>query len=181
MGQRVERDTTTPYAADAWLRVRHAGEAGVPLDADDLDGHNWLHDHLRIPVNTAPPLFGPGDEQVLALARVRCPDCRAVVAVVNALDARRRGGELVYEGLTQHSPVTPGEPMRQVYVVLGAPGDLRGRLPITRPREALTTCRAHGILSMKAEKLVREGQRALSALDAGREQRQPIVTARPVR
>ena len=146
MGQRVERDTTITYAADAWLRVRHAGEAGVPLDPDDLDGHNWLYDHLQIPVNDAPALFGPGDGRLLALARVRCSDCRASVAVVNALDARPRGGTVVYDVLTQHPPAVPRGPMRQVYVVLGAPGDPRGRLPIARPSKVLTTCRAHGLL-----------------------------------
>jgi hypothetical protein len=83
--------------------------------------------------------------------------------------------------LTQHPPTVPDGPMRQVYVVLGAPGDPRGRWPIARPSKLLTTCWAHGLLTVKAGQLMREGQRALAALDAGTEQRQPIVTARPVR
>jgi hypothetical protein len=181
VAQRVERETTLPYRLAAGHRALSACAAGVPVDPDDLDALNFLHDHLQIPVNNAPALFRPGDGQVLALARVRCSECRAVVAVVNALDARPRRGPLVYEALTSHRPSQPGGAMRQVYVVLGAPGNTRGRPPIPRPTTVLTTCRAHGVLTVPAGKLLGEAQRALSALDADREQRQPIVTARPMR
>jgi hypothetical protein len=179
VGQRVERDTALTYQFAAAGRALRACIEGVPVDPADLDAHNWLYDHLQVPINDAPALFGNGDEQVLAL--VRCGRCRAVVGELHAQDARRRGGPLVYDVLTQHPPTTPGGPVRQVYVVLGAPGDPAGRPPIPRPATVLTTCRAHGLLSVSAEKLVGEGQRVLSALKAGTGQRQPVITARPVR
>jgi hypothetical protein len=186
MVQRVTRSQTITHTIAEEFRAQRTAEAAAAPDPADVGALTAIYGQLFEMVNDSPPLVRAGDQQLLALTRVWCGPCRRAsrrrgkpVAVVKAIDARPRGGPIIFVLQTQHPGPASGDPWRQAPVVLGAPGDDLGRVETPCPKSALTWCRAHGPLVVKIDSLLYETRRALQQVIAGGRGRQGSVIARP--
>jgi hypothetical protein len=188
MGQRVKRSPTITHTIDDEFRAQRAAGAAEAADPTDAGALTAVEAQLFEMVNDSPPLFRPwdGDQEVLAVARVWCGSCLQAgrrrgraVAVAKAMDARHRGGAVVFSLLTQRPGAAPADPWPLVPVVLGVPGDDLGRMATPCPETALTWCRAHGRLVVKTDALLHEARRGLQGEIAGEHGRQGSVTAWP--
>jgi hypothetical protein len=186
MGQRVARSPAATHTTADEFRAQRAAEAASTAEPADAGALTALYGQLLEMVNDSPPLVRAGDQRVGGLVRGWCGPCRKAsgrrgspVAVVDVMDAQRRGGPVIFVLLTQRPPAGSGDAWRQVPVVLGAPGDDQGRPVTPCPDTALTWCRAHGRLLLITDRLLYEARGALQHELAGHRGRQGSVTAWP--
>lgn len=162
MGQHVERSSQHTFRARAALNAAF----GMPIDADDLDGHTAAYDLLREPLNSSPAIIKSGDTRLGPLVVCFCQQCGARVAAAFLDDGRARGGSVVYHLMTQHPAA---EQWREVPVVLSAPEDTeRGRPALRCNPTAVTHCRAHGRLTVKTRPILQMARNAVALDDRGK-------------